>query len=469
MTILKMKTDLYEHQQRAFQKLSKIKVGALYMEMGTGKTRTALELCLKRVNEGKVSKVLWLCPCSVKNTIEKEISKHVDGSPSLFEICGIETLSSSIKANARLRRLVHRESVFLVVDESNLVKNHKAIRTRNITELSDYCKYKLILNGTPISRNEADLFAQWKILDWRILGYRSFWSFSRNHIIWDEKIWGKIRDMKNTQHLVKRISPYTYQIRKSECITLPEKTYKTYFYSLTPQQREHYDFVANELLFELDKLEPHTIYRLFTGLQNVISGFRVKIGEKLEKTHFFQNPLENPRVEMLLELIERIGEEKILIFCKYTREIYEITELLNAEYGTGSAVPFSGEVSQKKRQLHKELFSQNARFLVANKTCAGYGLNLQFCSYAIFYNNDWDYATRGQAEDRIHRIGQTKNVHIMDICADGTLDERILACLSRKENLVESFKKNVEIFKNRKDFSALARAWVGGKEDGESL
>ncbi|AVF28867.1 DEAD/DEAH box helicase [Paenibacillus larvae] len=470
MTILRTKTELYEHQEKAFHKLSIIKVGALYMEMGTGKTRTALELCAKRINAGKVSKVLWLCPCSVKDTIVQEIDKHVEGCLSLFEICGIETLSSSIKTNVQLLRLVQSESTFLIVDESNLVKNHKAIRTKNITRLAEFCTYKLILNGTPISRNEADLYAQWKILDWRILGYKSFWSFSRNHINWDERIPGKIRSMKNTRHLVERIAPYTYQVRKSECITLPPKTYKTVYYSLTAQQYEHYNAVADELFFQLDELEPHTIYRLFTGMQNVISGFRVKVGKKLEKTYFFQNPLDNPRVQTLFSLIEQIGEEKIIVFCKYTREIHEITTLLNAKYGVGSAVPFNGEVTQKKRQAHKKAFTQNARFLVANKTCAGYGLNLQFCSYAIFYNNDWDYATRGQAEDRIHRIGQNQNVHILDICARGTLDHRILTCLSRKEDLVESFKHYVENMKDRKDLSLLARAWVeGGKKVGESI
>ena len=89
-------------------------------------------------------------------------------------------------------------------------------------------------------------------------------------------------------------------------------------------------------------------------------------------------------------------------------------------------------------------FEESAQFLVANKVCAGYGLNLQFCSYIIYYSNDWDYATRSQSEDRVHRIGQEKNVHIVDICAADTLDERILKCLWRKEGLVDNFKSEIE-------------------------
>jgi superfamily II DNA or RNA helicase len=70
---MKFKTDLLHHQIDAVEKLSKIKIGALYMEMGTGKTRTALGLINQRLQAGKVDFVLWLCPCSVKGTIKSEI------------------------------------------------------------------------------------------------------------------------------------------------------------------------------------------------------------------------------------------------------------------------------------------------------------------------------------------------------------------------------------------------------------
>jgi SNF2 family DNA or RNA helicase len=465
-SLMTLKTELYEHQKQAVEKLSKIKVGALYMEMGTGKTRTALELIAKRYNAGKVNHILWLCPCSVKKTIERDIQKHIGDDLSMFTICGIETLSSSIRTNVQLLELVHNKNVYLIVDESNLVKNHKAKRTRNIMRLAEHCKYKLILNGTPVSRNEADLFAQWQILDWRILGYRSFWSFSNNHIVWDERVRGKIRELKNVDYLVRKIAPYTYQVKKDECLDLPNKTYDTYYYDLTPEQWIHYNEVAEYLFFRLDEFEPATIYRLFTGLQNVISGFRVDLSKKhFETTPFFQNPLENPRIQQLLEIVEQI-EYKIIIFCKYTREINEIVTLLNERYGDGAAVRFNGEVKQKERQANIERFANDARFFVANKTTAGYGLNLQFCNYVIFYNNDWDYATRSQAEDRVHRIGQEKNVHIIDICASGTLDHRILACLRRKENMVEAFKGFIEKMKDR-DIKTLHEWLEGGEANAE--
>lgn len=441
---MKLLTELQSHQVAAVEKLIGIKVGALYMEMGTGKTRTAIELNYRRFKKNKIDIVLWLCPCSVKETIKRELGKHIEGFENKFIIEGIESLSSSIRLNARLLELVKNKRVMLIVDESNLVKNHYAKRTNNIIRLSEYCTYKLILNGTPISKNEKDLYSQWYILDWRILGYRSFWSFAANHIEYDENIRGKIRRMLNTDYLVSKIAPYTYQIRKDECLTLPSKTYKTVFYCLTDKQEEHYQDIADDLLFDVDELKPYTIYKLFTGLQNVISGLRVNTKNKrLKSEPFFKNENDNPRITTLMNIVEQ-SQEKTIIFCKYTHEIKTITELINKEYGESTAVEFYGELNQKKRQENLKKFERNTQFLVANKTCAGYGLNLQFCSYVIYYSNDWDYATRSQSEDRVHRIGQNKNVHIIDICASETLDERILNCLWRKESLVDNFKDEIE-------------------------
>jgi len=331
---MKFKTELLPHQIQAIEKLQHIKVGALYMEMGTGKTRTALELVNIRLVAEKVEHVLWLCPCSVKENLRRDIIKHA-GSIKGITICGIETLSSSIRENVRLLKLVQSKKVFLIVDESNLVKNHRALRTQNIIRLSEYCKYKLILNGTPISKCEKDLFAQWYILDWRILGYQSFWSFAANHLEYDPHIKGRIVNTLNVDYMVRKIAPYTYQVKKSECLSLPSKTYSTEYYYLTPEQRMHYGYVADKLLFDVDDMEPHTIYRLFSGLQNVISGFRVNLdGEHMQREPFFKNPLDNPRMEMLFDLLDKTNE-KVIVFCKYTQEIHDIVSIAKFQFLIG--------------------------------------------------------------------------------------------------------------------------------------
>lgn len=455
---MNLKTTLLSHQVQAVEKLKYIKVGALYMEMGTGKTRTALELINIRMEKGKIDHVLWFCPCSVKKNLEVDLEYHAEYK-NMITICGIETMSSSIRTIERLNQIVSKKRCYLVVDESNLVKNHEAIRTKRITDLSKKCEYKLILNGTPVTRTQADLFSQWFILDWRILGYKSFWRFAANHIEYDEQNPKRVRRCLHVDYLVKKIAPYSYQIKKDECLNLPDKSYETIYYRMEEKQADHYDDVADELMFDLDEMSEGAIYKLFTALQDVVSGFLVDTsGKHLKTSKFFEKNEENPRLCCLKNIIKRI-EQKTIIFCKYTQEIIDIIELIEEIYGQGSAVRFDGKISQKQRNKNIEAFRKDAQFLVANKVCGCYGLNLQFCSYIIFYSNDWDYGTRVQAEDRVHRIGQNKNVHIVDICADYTLDVRIIRCLEKKEGLVDSFKKELE---EQKDNQEWLRNWVCG-------
>ena len=90
--MIELKTQLFDYQKTAVEKLSKVKVGALYMEMGTGKTRAALELIKNRIDKGKVNHILWLCPCTVKADLRRNLQQHAIISDDILTICGIETL-----------------------------------------------------------------------------------------------------------------------------------------------------------------------------------------------------------------------------------------------------------------------------------------------------------------------------------------------------------------------------------------
>lgn len=457
-----MKTALYPWQAEAAQKLLPIRVGALYMEMGTGKTRTALELIQRRLAAGKITHALWLCPCSVRESLRADILKHADGALAHIAVHGIESLSGSLRLYALLERFVAAGPTMLVVDESNLVKNHRAKRTQRITALAQKCRYRLILNGTPISRNEADLFAQWYILDWRILGYRSFWSFAANHLEYDPMIKGKVRRTLNTDYLIEKIAPYSFQVSLGDCWKLPGKGYHVIPCTLGDEQEAHYEAVTERMIGLIDEMRPATIYRMFAAAQAIISGLWVEDnGWHMKTRPMFPDPLDNPRMQALLELIRDLDGQAI-IFAKYTHELRAMLGLLP------DAAPFYGALSQRQREASLAAFrSGKARFLVANKACAGYGLNLQFCHQVIYYSNDWDWATRIQSEDRVYRLGQEQPVDIWDITASGTLDQKIMRCLTRKERLEEAIKRELGAANGQREARGKFRAWLRGEmEDG---
>lgn len=437
---MKLNNKLLPYQKEAVEKLIKLKVGALFMEQGTGKSITALEISRRRYEAGKIDAVIWLCPCSAKENIKIEIIKQCPPELSkLFIICGIETLSTSIRANTFLLRYTKRCRCFIIIDETLLVKNPRAYRTMHISRIARQCLYRMILNGTPISKSEADLYSQFRLLDWRILGYRSFWSFAANHIEYDQ--FGNIRRALNVDYLAEKIKPYTYQVKKADCVQLPEKFYATKGFLLSEAQEKEYDRVAEKLFLGVDEYRPAMLYRLFSGLQAVISGKKIAFVNEyhFETEEMFGTPTDNPRISLLLDILPK---EKTIIFCRYTSEIEQICSILEG------AVRFDGTVPMAKRNEVLKKFEKEAMYLVANKNCAGYSLNLQFCHNIINYSHDWELGKRLQSEDRVHRIGQEHPVNIIDICAYNTIDEQILRCLSRKEWIIYKLQQEIEQSEN---------------------
>lgn len=462
---MRLITDLYPYQRAAVEKLLHVKVGALYMEMGTGKTRTALELIQRRLDAGKVKQVLWLCPYSVSRDLPELLSEHAEGFERQIRIAGIESLSGSLRLYKDLQEYVQSMPTYLVVDESLLVKNPFAYRTQRIIDISRKCAYKLILNGTPISRNEADLFSQWYVLDWRILGYQSYYSFSANHLEMDPDRPGRVARVLNKDYLARKIAPYTYQCSKADVLALPDKTTHSRTFYLTQEQDRHYGEAGEILLEQINERRPDTIYRMFSGLQAIASGFRLEFSEDLQHsraTPFFRDPQENPRIQELIETIALFPADQAVIYCRYTQEIRDILTILGDR-----ALPFYGEMPVRSRQDNKTAFkSGRCQYLVANKSCAQFGLNLQFCHREIFYNNDWDWGTRAQAEDRLHRVGQTREVDIYDLYAQNTLDLTILRCLERKERMSDLFKAEVSSH-NKESLKQKLRAAMLGQLDKE--
>ena len=453
-------TDLMPHQVAAIDKLSPIRVGALFMEMGTGKTRTAIELIKRRRH--RIDRVAWFCPVSLKETIRREIMKHTNtpsdqihtfgdktranNIPEVFwHIIGIESMSASKRVIFAANTLI-TENTLAIVDESSYIKGHRSARTDWITRVCERARYRLILTGTPISQGVVDLFAQMRFLSQKILGYRSFYSFARNHLVYSDRFPGKIERSLNTDYLAAKIQPYVYQVTKAECLTLPEKLYETRYCRLTHQQRYIYDLTKEETLANLDPDDWNSIaiFRLFSQLQQIVSGYQKLGGSKVE--------LDNNRPQLLMDIVENIPDhEQVVIWGKYHFDIDSISAALLERYRKEDITFFHGGLSQKQRIDEVNRFKAGARFFVATQASGSHGLNeIMSARYVIFYTNNFKYSERRQAEDRNHRIGQDRNVTYIDmICAD-TIDERIDTALYEKGNVVASFKREVDKVKNRK-------------------
>jgi len=472
-SMLRTTTSLYAHQVKAVAKLLPSRYGALFMDMGTGKTRTAIELI--KIRQNKISKFIWVTPVSLKHNVSIEIQKHTNLQSNdiymfdsktndknipakLAYIVGIESIGMSDRVFLALDSLIDDDS-FIIVDESSFIKGNSK-QSKRIIKSTQNTRYRLILTGTPISQGIIDLYNQIRFLSPKIFGYKSFYAFAHYHIRYSSRYENQILSYHNETYLAEMMKPYVYQVAKEECLTLPKKNYINKYFNMSTKQRTYYEEAKEELLFQVDisDFNATNIFRLFTRLQQIISGFFKDDNGEISQ-------ISNDRLDFLKDIIEEIDkDEKIIIWSKFIYDVKMISSLIQTLYGDESFVIYTGQQSEHEKSEAYNKFKNNigTRFFIATQSSGAYGLTLTESSHVIFYNNTFKYSQRIQAEDRIHRIGQTRISNYINISCSNSIDIKIDNSIFEKANIVSDFKQEMEMIKDKKLKKALLSAIMDG-------
>lgn len=393
-----------EQQQAAFDKLSRLKVGALFMEMGTGKTKVALDLIYSKRN--KVDYILWICPFSLKSEIEAERQKwHKDLQ---LDIVGCESIGASDREYLRLMRNVQSKRSFIVVDESLKIKNIAAKRTQRILRLGSDAEYKLILNGTPTSKNVLDLWAQMQFLSPKILNM-TYFEFKNTYTEYyvRGRLKGLVKRQHNVEHLISKIEPYIFD---SKLELGKGKRYHNMQYRI--DDYEAYNDFKYELLAKYEYCDFD-----FLAICQSLQQYYCRSTEKQET---------------LQRLIKKIGEQCI-VFVKFLSSIPDGAAAINGNMN----------VAQREKVI-SDFKSGKIQVLYITYGCGAYGLNLQCCKHMIFAEHTFDYAQRIQAEARIYRMGQQNDVDYYSLWCNCGLENIISNSLNKKSRLLDEIKKEID-------------------------
>lgn len=393
------------NQIEAFEKFKKLKVGACFMKMGTGKTRIAIEL----VNYNNVDLLIYITPFSTKKNIENEIEKW--GINCKYEIIGYETISSSDSKYLELLRKMENKKCFIVADESIFIKNEDTKRFKRLCNIREKCKYALILNGTPITKNEWDLYNQMYFLSPLIIGmnreqflntfFKKITYRKKGH---NEKTFYKFSEI-NAKLLNDMINPYTF-----ECdLDFEKEIEEKYIYINYENEDKYYKEKENKLEEYIQTMSSDVIINMLTSL-NVIASNYSKKNDKL---------------------IEYINGKRLIVFCNYLEEINYIKERCKCLVIIGKT---------KDRDKIIEEFKQKEIPLLMTYGVGAYSLNLQFCNEIVYSSINFDFGKLEQSKYRIKRLGQEKNIKYTYFLTNLGINKLILENIKRKrtlENLVK--------------------------------
>lgn len=392
--------SLLPQQIQSKEKLSSKTVGAFFMEPGTGKTRPVLELA----KEIEPDLIVWFTPFQTKDNLRAELNKW---GANDIDVVGVESIQNSDRLYLQLYKKISTAwRPVIVVDESLKIKNSDAKRTQRIIELGKMCKYKYIMNGTPISRNLLDIWSQFEFLSPSILQMtetqfkNNFCEYKtltiRKPGTYRERTKEWIVKYHNLDYLYKLIDPYVFECDLSLDIG---KQYINIDFDLQPEEKKEHEAIIEKVL-DNDWLmaKPNFFLELTQKLQNNYSRSKEKF-------------------QYVKEIIKVNDPSKVLIYAKYIAT----QEMLKKKFPNVMVLSY---------QKHS------------------FGLNLQQYNRTIYFDKIWDYALREQGERRTYRTGQDQECFYYDLTGNVGLEKMIDDNINKKANLLQEFKKlSLEEFK----------------------
>ena len=465
MLDFEFKTRPYDHQRKALEDSWAAEYYALFMEMGTGKSKVAIDNIAVLYEAGKIDAAMIVAPKGVyDNWAKGEIETHfpdrieknvmlwragkskrydtnlVDFITEKFDgvkmfVINVEAFSSQKGLDAAKAFLFQNPRNMMIIDESTTIKNRKALRTKNLVALRERALYRRILTGSPITKSPMDLFSQCDFLKDRALGFNSYFAFQARYAQVQRRTMGhrsfqQIVGYQRLEELTNKLDQFSNRVLKEECLDLPDKVYVKRVVPLTNEQTNVYNQMKLLALAQMDSGELATTASVLTQimrLQQICCGF-------LQPDEGDMREIKSNRLDELINLSEEV-QGKAIIWATYTHDIQRIADALRGRFGPEAVATYYGGTPQEERQEIVQRFQNRSdplRFFVGQPKTGGYGITLTAANTVIYYSNSYDLEIRLQSEDRAHRIGQANKVTYIDLVAPNTIDEKILTALRAK-------------------------------------
>ena len=465
----KFKTKPYGHQLDALKASWDKEVFAYFMEMGTGKSKVLLDNAAILYDKGEINALLLIAPKGVyKNWFDSEIPTHLvdhidkkmvlwkssdksikqikklntlfePGSDLRILIMNVESFSSGNGSEFAYKFLSAHPKSMVAIDEATTIKTPTSNRTKNILKLSNHCKYRRILTGSPVTKSPLDLYSQCAFLDPWLLDHQSFYTFKARYSICKKiQVNGRqieiVVGYRNLGELSEKIKTFSQRVLKEDCLDLPEKTFVKHYVELTKEQKKVYEQMKKEAIAFLDgKMQSSaTVMTQLMRLHQITCGHFTADDGTIKD-------LPCSRLGELMDILEKI-EGKTIIWSHYTHDVKRIIAEIKKVYGEDSVVDYYGATDTDSRSANIKKFQTDdkCRFFVGTTHTGGYGITLTAGSNMVYFSNGYDLEKRQQSEARIDRIGQTQKMTYIDIMAQDTIDERIVKALRSKVNIANA-------------------------------
>jgi hypothetical protein len=441
-----LKVPLYPYQAEGA--LFAVRVGRALIadDMGLGKTIQSIAATEILARHFGVTKVLVICPTSLKYQWQSEIMRFAgrQGDEAARVISGGRAQRQKDFALDDFCKITNYEKLkpdldliadwapeLVIVDEAQRVKNWNTIAARALKRIDS--SYAIVLTGTPLENKLEELISIVQFVDQHRLG--PTWKLLHEHQVKDEN--GRVTGYTSLEKIGQTLAPVMIRRRKSEVLRqLPSRTDQNLLVPMTEPQKDHHKQNADEVAKIVKRwrktrfLSDKDQRRLTCALQNM----RMSCNSTYLLDQETDHGVKADELAALFDELFADPEAKAVVFSQWTRTHDIIIRRLEAR-GLGY-VSFHGGVPSEKRPALVERFRDDPSCRVFLSTDAGgTGLNLQHASTLVNMDLPWNPAVLEQRIARIHRMGQTRPVRVINFVSKGTIEEGMLSVLAFKRSL----------------------------------
>jgi len=429
----------FDHQKTTASFLTMNKKSFCFNEQGTGKTASAIWAADYLLSQGKVKRVLVVCPLSIMDSAwrndlfsfamhrtvdvahgSKEKRKKIINSGAEFVIInydGVEIVKDEI---------VNGGFDLFIVDEATHYKNAQTKRWKTLNKIIGENDWLWMMTGTPAAQSPVDAYGLAKLVN--PMAVPRFFGSWRDMVMWKVTQF-KWKPKETAKDTVFRALQPAIRFTKDECLDLPDMIYTKRFVEMTGQQKKYYETLRKRLVMEVageDVTAANAAIAMNKLLQISAGAIYTDDGDTV------QFDIKN-RYQVLKEVIDE-SSKKVLVFVPFKHTIDLLVDKLTSDGVTSEVI--RGDVPASKRT---DIFARfqndpDPKVLVIQPQAAAHGVTLTAANTVVWWGPTPSLETYAQANARVHRSGQTHKCTVIQL-AGSAAEKRIYRMLDDRINI----------------------------------
>ena len=429
----------FEHQKDTASFLTMNKKAFCFNEQGTGKTASSIWAADYLMNQGKVNRVLVICPLSIMDSAWRN---------DLFSFAMHRTVDVAYGAKEKRKKIINSGAEFVIinydgveivkdeianggfdlfiVDEATHYKNVQTKRWKTLNRIIGEDDWLWMMTGTPAAQSPLDAYGLAKMVN--PLSVPRFFGSWRDIVMWKVTQF-KYKPKENAKDTVYNALQPAIRFTKDECLDLPDMVYTKRFVEMTPQQKKYYETLRKKMVMQVAG-EDVTAANAAIGLNKLL---QISTGALYtDEGDTIQFDIKN-RYQVLKEVIDE-SSQKVLVFVPFRHTIDLLSEKLQQDNITSEII--RGDVSAPNRTEIFRRFQSNRdpRVLIIQPQAAAHGVTLTAANTVVWWGPTSSLETYAQANARVHRSGQKHKCTVIQL-AGSNAEKRIYRLLDDRINI----------------------------------